>query len=87
MGQDAILEPDPMSVHMVTDLFGCHSLTLYPVSIGNNFTLILIPDHAGGNHYAAACWARLAGALDRAKRFSHGRRVVCCIVHRFSFRL
>ena len=42
-----------------------------------------VPD-AGGNNYAAACWARLAGALDGATRFSHGRCVVCCVVRQFT---
>ena len=83
MGQDAILESDPMSVQLVTDLFGCHSLALHPVSLGNKFMLVLVPD-AGGNNYAAACWARLAGALNGATRFSHGRCVVCCVVRQFT---
>jgi hypothetical protein len=68
-----------MLVQLVTDLFGRHSLTLHPVSLGNEFILVLVPD-AGGNNYAAACWAWLAGALDGSTRFSHGRRVVCCVV-------
>jgi hypothetical protein len=55
VGQDAILKSDPMSVQLVTDLFGCHSLALHPVSLGNKFMLVLyqmqgatiMPQHAG----------------------------------------
>ena len=52
--------------------------------MGNEFMLVLVPDTVG-NNYAAAYWAQIAGALNGATRFSHGRPVVCCVARQFTF--
>ena len=77
-GQDAILEPDPVSEHVVTDLFGCHSFALYPVSMGNEFTLILVPDAARGQQLCRSMLGTACGGPGLSNEVQSWS--LCCLM-------